>query len=139
MSMHERVAGPSASEPITSTQSTGEGDACSPLGKADSAHDRSARLLVDTVQALLLVLDESGRVVEANGAVARSVGLPLHEVIGSDWVNRFVPPREHGRFGDFMDGSASTQEGSLTEGFILKHAGEALEERRILWKSAMRD
>lgn len=56
--------------------------------------EASLRVLVETVQALLLVLDHQGRVVQANPAVTALTGVPVRELIGKTWVEEFVPASE---------------------------------------------
>lgn len=53
--------------------------------------EASLRVLVETVQALLLVLDHEGRVVQANPAVTSLTGVPVAELIGRTWIEEFVP------------------------------------------------
>lgn len=48
------------------------------------------RTLVETVQALLLVIDANGIVVQANSATAALTGYPIEQIIGGPWVERFV-------------------------------------------------
>lgn len=52
--------------------------------------EASLRVLVETVQALLLVLDHEGRVVQANPAVTSLTGVPVAELIGRTWIDEFV-------------------------------------------------
>lgn len=59
--------------------------------------EEKLRTLVHTVQALLLVLDDQGRVLQANPAVAEVTGIGMDELIGMDWMANFVP--EDARFG----------------------------------------
>ena len=56
--------------------------------------EASLRVLVETVQALLLVLDHHGRVVQANPAVTSLTGVSVSELIGKAWVETFVPEAE---------------------------------------------
>jgi PAS domain S-box-containing protein len=56
--------------------------------------EASLRVLVETVQALLLVLDQQGRVVQANPAVTSLTGVPVAELIGRAWIDEFVPEAE---------------------------------------------
>ena len=56
--------------------------------------ESNLRTLVDTVQALLLVLDDRGRIVQANPAVAKVTGVPQDELVGINWMDEFVPETE---------------------------------------------
>ena len=64
------------------------------LAEQVTLSEQSLRTLVDTVQALLLVLDARGRVLQANHAVQRLVGVSEDELRGMDWQERFVPEPE---------------------------------------------
>ena len=61
------------------------------LTHALERREAELRTMVEAVAALLLVLDERGLVVQANPAVAAATGVPIHELIGLDWAERFVP------------------------------------------------
>lgn len=56
--------------------------------------EANLRALVETVQALLLVLDGEGRIVQANRAVASVTGVSVEELIGRHWIHEFVPEAE---------------------------------------------
>lgn len=58
--------------------------------------EENLRTLVDTVQALLLVLDENGQVLQANPAVAELTGASPQELVGMNWMASFVPESERG-------------------------------------------
>lgn len=53
--------------------------------------EKKLRTLVDTVQALLLELDEHGRVLQANPAVAEVTGASPEQLEGMEWMPNFVP------------------------------------------------
>lgn len=59
---------------------------------ADS--EASLRALVDAVQALLLELDATGRVIRANRAVSRALGLGLGEVLGKNFFEDLLAPED---------------------------------------------
>ncbi len=54
-----------------------------------------AESLVETAQALVLVLDPQGRIVRFNSYAARLLGCRLDEVKGRDWVSIFLPDEDH--------------------------------------------
>lgn len=64
------------------------------LHGALSDSEASLRALVDAVQALLLELDASGRVIRANLAVSQSLGLGLGEVLGKNFFEDLVGPQD---------------------------------------------
>ncbi|MFH1221317.1 MAG: PAS domain S-box protein [Candidatus Eisenbacteria bacterium] len=49
--------------------------------------------LVETAQAIVLVLDPRGKIVSFNPYMERISGYPLHEVRGKDWFDTFLPER----------------------------------------------
>jgi PAS domain S-box-containing protein len=56
--------------------------------------EQKLRTLVDTVQALLLVLDSQGRVLQSNSAVTKVTGLLPEDLEGMVWIDTFVPKSE---------------------------------------------
>ncbi|RMG99307.1 MAG: response regulator [Deltaproteobacteria bacterium] len=64
------------------------------LAEALERREANLRALVDTVQALLVVLDEDGRVLQANPAASRTVGEPAGDIVGRHWIDEFVAPED---------------------------------------------
>jgi PAS domain S-box-containing protein len=64
------------------------------LSEQVAVREEKLRTLVDTVQALLLVLDRQGHVVQANWATASLTGLRPDQLIGMKWVENFVHPAD---------------------------------------------
>ena len=56
-----------------------------------------AESLVNTAQAIILVLDPKGRIVRFNPYLEGISGYSLDEVRGQDWVSTFLPARDHTR------------------------------------------
>ncbi len=54
-----------------------------------------AESLLETAQAIILVLDNKGRIVRFNPYLEELTGYTLEEVIGKDWIETFIPEREH--------------------------------------------
>lgn len=107
------------------------------LAQALENSEASLRHLVDTVQALLLVVDEDGRVVRANQAVAAATGLRADELVGKDWFETCVPEgwrvQERALFRQVLGGDEDDNE--THESFLsASRAGGAYEERRIMWR-----
>ena len=57
-----------------------------------------AEKLIDTAQAIVLVLDENGAIVRFNRYMEELSGYKLEEVQGRDWSEAFLPPNDKGRF-----------------------------------------
>ena len=60
------------------------------LAEALERREANLRALVDTVQALLVVLDDGGNVLQANPAAARAVGRAEGDIVGRNWIEDFV-------------------------------------------------
>jgi PAS domain S-box-containing protein len=54
-----------------------------------------AKSLVDTAQAIVLVLDKEGRILRFNSYLEEISGYKLGEVQGKDWCSTFLPKRDH--------------------------------------------
>ena len=64
--------------------------------------DDFARVLTETTQALVCVLDSDGRILLFNDACERSTGFRREEVIGRDAREFVIPPEEAAAFGDVL-------------------------------------
>ena len=97
--------------------------------------EAALRTMVDTVQALLLVLDGTGNVLDANPAVATATGRPLEEIRGQSWVELFVPPRDQGAFRSACRVAADERAGVGVEACVLQRNGSVdLRERAVSWR-----
>lgn len=56
-----------------------------------------SRRLLDTAEAIILVLDAQGRIVQFNRHMEQLAGRPLHDVREHDWFETFVPERDRAR------------------------------------------
>jgi PAS domain S-box-containing protein len=61
-----------------------------------------ARILTETTQSLVCVLDRDGRIVLFNQACARATGFRPDEVLGRDARDVVIPPEEREAFGEFL-------------------------------------
>src|SRR5256885_3284728 len=64
--------------------------------------DDFARVLTETTQALVCVLDSGGRILLFNDACERSTGYGRDEVLGHDAREFVIPPEEAEAFGDVL-------------------------------------
>src|SRR3954453_1322034 len=64
--------------------------------------DDFARVLTETTQALVCVLDSDGRIVLFNDACERSTGYRRDDVLGRDAREVVIPPEEAESFGDVL-------------------------------------
>jgi PAS domain S-box-containing protein len=61
-----------------------------------------ARILTETTQSLVCVLDRDGRILLFNEACARATGFSQQEVLGRDARDFVIPPEERAAFGEFL-------------------------------------
>jgi PAS domain S-box-containing protein len=61
-----------------------------------------ARILTETTQSLVCVLDSSGRILLFNEACERATGFTRDEVLGRDAREFVIPPEEREAFGEFL-------------------------------------
>lgn len=103
------------------------------LGRSEEAH----RTLVDTVQALLLVLDGDLRVVQANAAVAAATGLSLEDLEGAAWLDACVPPRARQAAREAFMSMREHPEAVSVDSLITRRGDDGrLTERSISWQLA---
>ena len=96
------------------------------------------RKYMDLFKAILLVLSPDGRVQLVNGTGCEILGYPEREIVGSDWVARFIPPRLReeirGIFIKVIAGDVA---------MVAQHANLVLtrggEERLIEWRNTLLD
>jgi PAS domain S-box-containing protein len=67
-----------------------------------------ARILTETTQSLVCVLDETGRILLFNEACERATGYTRDEVLGRDAREFVIPPEEREAFGEFLTYVART-------------------------------
>jgi PAS domain S-box-containing protein len=106
------------------------------LQRALERSEAELRTLVDTVEALLLVLDESGRVVQANAAVAAATGVPIPELRGADWIARFVPKAEHDVVAQTLARVRAGESGVALESRVLGRERGEISEHLVRWRLA---
>ena len=94
-----------------------------------------ARLLIDSVSAILVGLDRSGRVVFFNRGAEEITGYRTEQVIGQDWFSLLVPrdryPEVWASFRQVQTGRRITE---YYENPILTAHGE---ERIVLWRNVL--
>ena len=97
--------------------------------------DDIARRYFDLAGVMLLALDAEGRVRDLNAAGAAILGLPAADVVGQEWIERFVPEDERGGARRFLkkviEGKAEMPDG---ESWIIRGDGK---RRLIAWKGAV--
>lgn len=102
-----------------------------------ASRENQLRTLVDTVQALLLVLDENGTVVLVNPAVAAATGVAQEDMVGTDWVGEFIPEHQRDMVRESIRALVQGEPHNGHEHNIVRREpnGE-LSERKVRWRSA---
>jgi PAS domain S-box-containing protein len=86
--------------------------------------------VIATAQAIVLVLDRSGRIVRVNPFLGRVTGSGSDEVRGKDWFATFVPPRDQDRAREAFLQALAEEGGNPITYPILTGDGR---HRRIEW------
>jgi two-component system sensor kinase FixL len=86
--------------------------------------------LIDTVQAIILVLDGAGRIVRFNKFMEELTGHRLDEVRGKDWFDTFLPPGDRPRIRELFTAAWSGVRTCGNVNPILTRDGR---EREIEW------
>jgi PAS domain S-box-containing protein len=96
-----------------------------------------AERLIETAQAIVLVLDTDGRIVRFNSYMEEISGYRLSEVQGKDWLTMLLPRRDHARIREQF---ARAVTGTPIRGYVNTTLTRAGLEREIEWyASALRD
>ncbi|MBX7250193.1 MAG: PAS domain S-box protein [Caulobacteraceae bacterium] len=94
-----------------------------------------ARRYFDLAGVMLLALDAEGRVRDINAAGCAILGMEAKDVVGQDWIDRFVPEDEregaHRFLKRVVEGKAEMPDG---ESWIIRGDGK---RRLIAWKGAV--
>jgi len=91
--------------------------------------------LVDTAQAVIVVLDMEGRIVRFNRYMEELSGYRLDEVQGKDWLTTFLPQRDHVRVRELL---ARGLANAPTRGNVNPIVTRSGEERQIEWSDSVR-
>ncbi len=89
-----------------------------------------AESLIDTAQAIVLVLDTESRIVRFNPYMEELSGYRLAEVQGKDWFSTFLPVRDHAGIGELLQEAADDIQTRGNVNPILTKDGH---EREIEW------
>ena len=96
--------------------------------------DDFARVLTETTQALVCVLDSGGRILLFNDACERTTGYGRDEVIGRDARESVIPPEESEAFGDVLAYIWRTRLSSPQVGHWVTKNGD---RRLIAWSNRL--
>jgi PAS domain S-box-containing protein len=101
------------------------------LARALAGSAAYLRTLVDTIQALLVVIDEQRNVVSVNPATAAALGTRGDELVGRNWLD-FVPPLARAQAEACVDEVLTDHKHCSVEGRLVGAIGE----RIIRWQWA---
>ena len=91
-----------------------------------------AESLIETAQAIVVVLDPAGRIVRTNPYLEELAGYQEDEIRGKDWFTTFVPERDRPRRREIF---AQTMAGITTRGFVNPIVTKSGRECTIAWSS----
>ena len=96
--------------------------------------ERQFRNVLETVDLIAITLDRKGRVVFCNDFVLALTGWTRDEVLGTSWVDRFVPPDAQANTADVIDRAMCRDENLAAhhDNDIVTRQGE---RRRISWNN----
>ena len=103
------------------------------LEELRSEKDFSASLL-DTALAIVLLLDEAGRVVYYNPYLEQLSGYPLADAKGKDWFETFLPPRDRSRIRQLFEHALGDKSVAGNINTVLTKDGR---EREIEWSAKL--
>ena len=89
-----------------------------------------AESIVSTAQAIILVLDQDGRIVDFNPYMEDLTGYRIEEVKGKDWFDTFLPARDRSRIRDLFSTAISD---TATRGNINPVVTRDGQEHQIIW------
>jgi PAS domain S-box-containing protein len=92
------------------------------------------RTLFDTVDALLLVLDDNGVVVHANTAASVKTGVAVEDLVGLPWIERFVPSAEQAEMHFALEQARAGDRGVQLEGRVIRSIDGQIEEHIVRWR-----
>lgn len=92
--------------------------------------DLLARSIIETAQAIILVLDTQGRIVDFNPFMEEITGYKIQEVAGRDWFDTFIPERDRQRIRElFLKAVHDIRTRGNVNPIVTKNG----EEREIEW------
>ncbi len=88
--------------------------------------------LIDTAQAIVLVLDPSGRILRFNRHLEEISGWTLAEARNEDWFSKFLPERDRSRIKEVF---TTALEGHDVQGVVNPIVTKSGDERKIQWNA----
>jgi hypothetical protein len=88
--------------------------------------------LIETAQAVVLLLGPDGRIVRFNRYTENLLGYRLNEVQGQDWIERFIPPDDRPRVREVLEQALAGGDTSGTVSVLLTRDGQP---RYLQWSN----
>jgi PAS domain S-box-containing protein len=82
--------------------------------------------LIDTSPAFIVAIDLEGKVMLMNEAMLKTLGYSKEEVVGTDYLEKFVPPEEHGNFEVVFKDQTGERKRTLNENYVIAKDGRQL-------------
>lgn len=105
--------------------------------KAEEAVRRErdfAERVIETTQAIVLVLDNENRIVRFNSYMSQLSGYMLDELKDKDWMNILIPPEQHQSFLNII---RITQQQTCGRGLVNTLLTKDRQERHIEWATSL--
>jgi PAS domain S-box-containing protein len=85
-----------------------------------------AATIIETSPALFVAIDPEGKVIHLNEAMLKVLRYTLSEVVGEDYLEKFIPEDDHEGFMESLNTMISSQKSSVCENRVLTKDGEPL-------------
>ncbi len=89
-----------------------------------------AHEIIDTSPMFVVAIDASGQTVFMNSTMLERFGYTRDEVLGKNYMQQFVPEREHALLAEIFAKLSSKDRSTLNDNHVLTRDGE---ERRVQW------
>ena len=85
-----------------------------------------AATIIETSPALFVAIDPEGKVIHLNEAMLEVLRYTLSEVVGEDYIGKFIPEDDHEGFMESLNTMISSHKSSMCENRVLTKDGEPL-------------
>ena len=96
------------------------------LGPNGAKYFDFAATIIETSPALFVAIDPEGKVIHLNEAMLKVLRYTLSEVVGEDYLEKFIPEDDHEGFMESLNTMISSQKSSVCENRVLTKDGEPL-------------
>ncbi len=100
------------------------------MGEAHVDDILQAHEIIDTSPMFVVAIDASGKTVFMNSTMLERFGYTRDEVLGNNYMQQFVPEREHALLAEIFANLSAKDKLTLNDNHVLTRDGE---ERRVQW------